>query len=195
MGIFSQELNPSKTVTSELLRTTKKYDTVSLHLLAGCPLSSLKVPACPVCLAWVQMGKRRKRGTKESLRQSRHHRPLPPSVLASLCVIRALACLTGLFSSVADSCLTLRPRGPQHARPPCPPPTPGVFPKLMSIESVMPSNPLIICCPLLLLPSIFANKPDRSGAPAKSSEDPHHCWSPQSWSQQYRLQFPPRSCI
>ena len=27
--------------------------------------------------------------------------------------------------------------------------------KLMSIESVMPSNRLILCCPLLLLPSIF----------------------------------------
>ena len=27
--------------------------------------------------------------------------------------------------------------------------------KLMSIESVMPSNSLILCCPLLLLPSIF----------------------------------------
>ena len=29
--------------------------------------------------------------------------------------------------------------------------------KLMSIESVMPSNRLILCCPLLLLPSIFPN--------------------------------------
>ena len=29
------------------------------------------------------------------------------------------------------------------------------LPKLMSIESVMPSNNLILCCPLLLLPSIF----------------------------------------
>ena len=28
-------------------------------------------------------------------------------------------------------------------------------PRLMSIESVMPSNHLILCCPLLLLPSIF----------------------------------------
>ena len=28
-------------------------------------------------------------------------------------------------------------------------------PKLMSIKSVMPSNHLILCCPLLLLPSIF----------------------------------------
>ena len=27
--------------------------------------------------------------------------------------------------------------------------------KLMSIESVMPSNHLILCCPLILLPSIF----------------------------------------
>ena len=29
--------------------------------------------------------------------------------------------------------------------------------KLMSIESVMPSNYLILCCPLLLLPSIFSS--------------------------------------
>ena len=29
------------------------------------------------------------------------------------------------------------------------------LPKLMSIESVMPSSHLILCCPLLLLPSIF----------------------------------------
>ena len=27
--------------------------------------------------------------------------------------------------------------------------------KLMSIESVMPSNHLILCCPLFLLPSVF----------------------------------------
>ena len=27
--------------------------------------------------------------------------------------------------------------------------------KLMSIESVMPSNHLVLCCPLLLLPSVF----------------------------------------
>ena len=29
------------------------------------------------------------------------------------------------------------------------------WPKLMSIESVMPSNHPILCCPLLLLPSVF----------------------------------------
>ena len=59
------------------------------------------------------------------------------------------------FSSVAQSCPTL-----------CDPmdcSTPGLpvphhswsLLKLMSIESVMPSNHFILCCPLLLLPSIF----------------------------------------
>ena len=42
----------------------------------------------------------------------------------------------------------------QHARPPCPSPAPSLL-KLMSIESVMPSNHLILCCPLLFPPSIF----------------------------------------
>ena len=32
---------------------------------------------------------------------------------------------------------------------------PGSLLKLMSIESVIPSNHLVLCCPLLLLPSIF----------------------------------------
>ena len=31
------------------------------------------------------------------------------------------------------------------------------LPKLMSIESVMPPNHFILCCPLFLLPSIFPN--------------------------------------
>ena len=65
----------------------------------------------------------------------------------------------GQFSSVQFSrsvvSNSLRPHKPQHARPPCPSPTPRVYPKLMSIESVMPSNHLILCHPLLLLPSIF----------------------------------------
>ena len=49
---------------------------------------------------------------------------------------------------------SLQPHGLQQARPPCPSPAPRVY-SLMSIESVMPSNPLILCPPLLLLPSIF----------------------------------------
>ena len=58
------------------------------------------------------------------------------------------------FSSVAQPCLTLC--DPMNHR------TPGLpvhhqlpeFTQLMSIESVMPSNHLILCCPLLP-PSIF----------------------------------------
>ena len=51
-------------------------------------------------------------------------------------------------SSVAQSCLTL-----------CDPvdciTNSRSLRKLMSIESVMPSNHLILCCPLLLPPSVF----------------------------------------
>ena len=46
----------------------------------------------------------------------------------------------------------LRPYGMQHARPPCPSPTPRVY---SNSCPVMPSNHLFLCCPLHLLPSIF----------------------------------------
>ena len=49
---------------------------------------------------------------------------------------------------------SLRPHRLQHARFPCPSLSPRVY-SLMSIESVMPSNHLTLCCPLLHLPSIF----------------------------------------
>ena len=50
---------------------------------------------------------------------------------------------------------SLRPHVLQHTRFPCPSPTPGTYSKLMNIKLVMPSNHLIVCHPLLLLPSIF----------------------------------------
>ena len=50
---------------------------------------------------------------------------------------------------------SLQPRGLQHARFPCPSPTPRACSNFMTIESVMPSNHLILCHPLLLLPSGF----------------------------------------
>ena len=58
------------------------------------------------------------------------------------------------MSSVTQSHPTLRPHGLQHARPPCPYTNSQSLLKLMSIESVMPSNHLVLCHPLLLLPSI-----------------------------------------
>ena len=54
------------------------------------------------------------------------------------------------FSVVSDS---LWPHGLQHARLPCPSPTPWACSNPCLL--VMPSNHLILCRPLLLLPSVF----------------------------------------
>ena len=48
--------------------------------------------------------------------------------------------------------------------------------KLMSIESVMPSDHLILCCPLLLLPSIFPS------IRVFSNESVLCIWWPKDWS-------------
>ena len=50
---------------------------------------------------------------------------------------------------------SLQPHGLQRARLPCPSPKSRGLLKLMSIELEMPSNHLILCRPLLFLPSIF----------------------------------------
>ena len=50
---------------------------------------------------------------------------------------------------------SLRHHGLQHAKPPLSITNSQNLLKLMSIESVIPSNHLILCCPLLLLPSVF----------------------------------------
>ena len=54
---------------------------------------------------------------------------------------------------------SLRPHESQHARPPCPSPTPEITQTHIhqvgdSIKLVMPSSHLILCRPLLLLPPI-----------------------------------------
>ena len=54
--------------------------------------------------------------------------------------------------SVMSNCLW--PHGLQHTRLPCPSPTLRACSN-SSVESVVPSNHLILCCPLLLQPSIF----------------------------------------
>ena len=55
------------------------------------------------------------------------------------------------FSVMSDS---LRPHGLQHTMLPCPSPSPGACSN-SSIELMMPSNHRTLCCPLLLLPSVF----------------------------------------
>ena len=66
--------------------------------------------------------------------------------------------LSRVISSVQFSCSvmsdSLRPHGLKHTRLPCPSPTPKLA-QTHVIESVMPSNHLILCGPLLLLPSLF----------------------------------------
>ena len=79
---------------------------------------------------------------------------------------------------VSDS---LRPHESQHARPPCPSPTPGVHYKLMSIESVMPSSHLILCRPLLLLPPIPPS------IRVFSSESVLHMRWPKYWSFSFSI--------
>ena len=65
------------------------------------------------------------------------------------------------FSSVQFSCSvvsdSLRPHGLQHAR--LSSTNSRSLLKLMSIASVRPSNYLILCYPLLLLPSVFPSIP------------------------------------
>ena len=69
-------------------------------------------------------------------------------------------CYFQLFSSVqfSNSVMSdsLRPHEPEHTRPSCPSPTPRVHPNPRPL-SVMPSNHLILCRPLLLLPPVPPN--------------------------------------
>ena len=53
--------------------------------------------------------------------------------------------------------------------------------KLMAIESVMPSNHLILCCPLLLLPSIFPS------IRVFSNESVLHIRWPKYWSFSFSI--------
>ena len=50
---------------------------------------------------------------------------------------------------------SLRPHESQHIRPPCPSPTPGVYPNPCPLSLMMPSSHLILCRTLLLLPPIL----------------------------------------
>ena len=90
------------------------------------------------------------------------------------------------FSSVQFSCSvmsdSLPSHGLQHARPPC------LFITnswslliLMSIELVIPSNHLILCCSLLLLPSVFPS------IRVFSNESVPHIGWPKYWSFSFSI--------
>ena len=104
-------------------------------------------------------------------------------------------------SVVSDS---LWPHELQHARPPCPSPIPGVHPnscplippKLMSIESVMPSKYLMLCCPFpsclhsfpasgsFPMSQFFASGGQTIGVSASTSVLPvnNQDWYPPGWT-------------
>jgi len=91
-------------------------------------------------------------------------------------------CFVPFSCSVTQSCLTLCDlMGLQHIRFPCPSPNSRSLLKLMSIESVMPSNHLILCCPLLLLPSIFPS------IRIFSNESALHIRWPKYWSFSFSI--------
>ena len=84
------------------------------------------------------------------------------------------------FSSVTQSCLTLRPHGLQHARLPCPSPIPRAY-----WNSCPPSqwcHPTISSChPLLFLPSIFPS------IRVFSKESALHIRWPKYWSFSFSI--------
>ena len=106
------------------------------------------------------------------------------------------------FSSVAQSCLTLQPHEPQHTRPPCPSPTPGVHSN--SCPSSRWCNPAISSsvvplssCPQSLpasesfpMSQLFAWGGQSTGVSALASFLPKNTqdWSPSEWTGWISLQ-------
>ena len=106
-------------------------------------------------------------------------------------VFRFLTCFA-LYDRLWDPCHSvrfsrsvlsdsLRPHGLQHARPACPITNSWRLLKPMSIDSVMPSNHLILCRPLFLLPSIFPS------IRVFSNESVLHIRYPNYWSFSFSI--------
>ena len=75
----------------------------------------------------------------------------------------------------------LRPHEPQQARLPCPSPSPGAYSNSYPLNPVMPSNHLILCHPLLLLPSILPS------IRVFSNESVLHIRWPKYWSFSFSI--------
>ena len=87
---------------------------------------------------------------------------------------------SSVHCSVVFDCL--QPHELQQARPPCPSPTPGVYPNSCpSSQSVMPSSHLILCHPLFLLP------PVPPSIRVFSNESTLHMRWPKYWSFSFNI--------
>ena len=108
-------------------------------------------------------------------------------VCLNLCQHHTVSVIVVLFSSVQFSRSimsdSLQPHEPQPSRPQASLPITNCqsLPKSMSIESVMPSNHLILCRPLLLLPSFFPN------IRVFSNESALHIRWPKYWSLSFSI--------
>ena len=95
----------------------------------------------------------------------------------SRCINLALSSVQFSRSVMYNS---LWPHELQHYRPPCPSPTPRVYPNACPL-SPLPSNHLILCCPLLLLLSIFPSMR------VFSNESALHIMGPKYWSFSFNI--------
>ena len=81
--------------------------------------------------------------------------------------------------SVVSDCL--QPHGLQHARPPCPSPTPGVYSDLRSLSQWCHPTISSLCRPHILLPSIFPS------IRVFSNESARHIRWPEYWSFSFNI--------
>ena len=99
------------------------------------------------------------------------------------------------FSSVTQSCLTLQPHGLQHARPPCPSPTPGVHsnscPLSQWYHPTISSSVIPFSCPQSFqeagsfqMSQLFISGGQSIGVSASRSVLPMNSqdWSPLGWT-------------
>ena len=101
---------------------------------------------------------------------SKLHKKIPPRDTSPNCCC-----------SVAQSCLSLCNPTDAACRAPLSSTSSWSLLRLMSIESVMPFNHLVLCCPLLLLPSIFPS------IRVFSSESALHIRWPKYWSFSFSI--------
>ena len=107
------------------------------------------------------------------------------------------------FSSVPQSCPTLQPHEPQHARPPCPSPTPGIHSNLCPLSwwchpTIKSSVVPFFSCPQSFpasgsfqMSQLSASGGQSIGVSASTSVLPMNTqdWSPLGWTGWTSLQF------
>ena len=108
--------------------------------------------------------------------ETQYTKPCAYNCLLELGYLRIKTVTSSWIFLVISVTKSLQPHGLHCGRLPCPSLFPGVCSDFISIESVMLSNHLILCQPLLLLPSIFLS------IRAFSSESVLHIRWPKYWS-------------